>query len=174
VVFVNDDPQDLAGSGAEPFDGEGVACRKQELISGGVLRGYLSDSFWGRKIGAGSTGSCRRSGGKAPPTVGASNLCFPSGLLSPDKLLAAAGDGILLTEFLGIHTADPVSGDFSVGASGVRIEGGRLTEPLHGFAVSGNILDLLKKVESAGNDFRWFGDVGAPSLLVTQIAVGGD
>jgi len=174
VVFVNDDPHDLAGSGAEPFDGEGVACRKRELISGGVLRGYLSDSFWGRKIGVGSTGSCRRPGGKTPPAVGASNLCFPSGLLSPDNMLAAVGNGILLTEFMGIHTADPVSGDFSVGASGIRIEGGRLTEPLQGFAVSGNILDLLKKVEYVGNDFRWFGDIGAPSLLITQIAVGGD
>ncbi|MCL1926949.1 MAG: TldD/PmbA family protein [Syntrophorhabdaceae bacterium] len=174
AVFVNDDPLDSAGAGAESFDGEGVACRKRELISGGVLRGYLSDSFWGRKINAGSTGSCRRSGGKTPPSVGASNLCFPRGLLSPDKLLEAAGDGILLTEFLGIHTADPVSGDFSVGASGIRIKGGKLAEPLHGFAVSGNILDLLEKVESAGNDFRWFGDIGAPSLLIAQIAVGGD
>jgi len=174
AVFVNDDPQDSAGSGAEPFDGEGVACRKQELISGGILCGYLSDSFWGRKINVKSTGSCRRSGGKTPPAVGASNLCLPSGSFSPDKLLAAAYDGILLTEFMGIHTADPVSGDFSVGASGIRIEGGRLAEPLHGFAVSGNILDLLEKVESVGNDFRWFGDIGAPSLLVARIAVGGD
>ncbi|MCL2102919.1 MAG: TldD/PmbA family protein [Syntrophorhabdaceae bacterium] len=174
AISINDDPLDSLGSGAEPFDGEGIACRKQELISGGVLRGYLSDSFWGRKIGAASTGSCRRPGGKTSPTVGASNLCISSGLFSMDRLLVDAGDGILLTEFMGIHTADKVSGDFSVGASGIRIEGGRLTEPLQGFAVSGNILNLLKNVESVGNDFRWFGDIGAPSLLVAQIAVGGD
>ena len=174
AVSVADDPLDPAGSGAAPFDGEGTPARRRELISGGVLRGYLADAFWGRKIGTGTTGACRRPGAKQPPAVGASNLCVSPGTLSFDGLLAAAGDGILLTEFLGIHTADPVSGDFSVGASGIRIEGGKLAGPLHGFAVSGNVLDLLGKVESAGSDFRWFGSVGAPSLLVGRIAVGGD
>ena len=174
AVSVVDDPLDPEGAGAEVFDGEGVTCRERELISGGVLRGYLSDVFWGRKIGMGSTGSCRRMGAKAPPSVGASNLRVSPGRLSMDELIAAAGDGILLTEFMGIHTADPVSGDFSVGASGIRIEGGKLGGPLQGFAVSGNILNLLKEVESAGCDFRWFGGVGAPSLLAARITVGGD
>jgi len=174
AVAVADDPLDPGASGAEPFDGEGTPARRLELISRGVLRSYLADAFWGRKIGTGTTGACRRPGAKQPPTVGASNLCFSPGTLSFDALLDAAGDGILLTEFLGIHTADPVSGDFSVGASGIRIAGGKLAGPLHGFAVSGNVLDLLGKVESAGSDFRWFGSVGAPSLLVGRIAVGGN
>jgi len=174
VLSVADDPLDAAGSGAEPFDGEGTAARRRELVEGGVLRGYLADAFWGRKIGTGSTGSCRRTGAKQPPAVGVSNLCFSPGSRSFDALLSAAGDGILLTEFLGMHTADPVSGDFSVGASGIRIAGGALAEPLHGFAVSGNVLDLLGTVEAAGSDFRWFGPVGAPSLLVARIALGGD
>ncbi|MBI5905432.1 MAG: TldD/PmbA family protein, partial [Deltaproteobacteria bacterium] len=63
---------------------------------------------------------------------------------------------------------------FSVGASGLRIAGGTLTEPLHGFAVSGNILSLLGKVEAAGKDFRCFGNVGTPSLFVGTISVGGE
>jgi PmbA protein len=174
AVTVVDDPLDPAGSGAAPFDGEGTAARRVELVSGGVLRGYLADAFWGRKIGTGTTGACRRPGAKQPPSVGASNLCFSPGDRSFDALLAEAGDGILITEFLGIHTADPVSGDFSVGASGIRITGGKLAEPLHGFAVSGNVLGLLGKVESAGSDFRWFGSMGAPSLLAGGIPVGGD
>ncbi len=174
AVSIADDPLDPGASGAEPFDGEGTPALRRELVSGGALRGYLADAFWGRKLGTGTTGACRRPGAKQPPSVGASNLCLSPGALSFDALLAAAGDGILLTEFLGIHTADPVSGDFSVGASGLRIAGGALAEPLHGFAVSGNILDLLGKVESAGSDFRWFGSTGSPSLLVGRIAVGGD
>ncbi|MBP2674244.1 MAG: putative zinc protease PmbA [Deltaproteobacteria bacterium] len=174
AVAVADDPLDPAGSGAEPFDGEGTPAGRRELIAAGVLRGYLADAFWGRKIGTGSTGACRRPAAKQPPAVGASNLCIPPGVRSFDALLAAAGNGVLLTEFLGIHTADPVSGDFSVGASGLRIAGGALAEPLHGFAVSGNVLDLLENVEAAGNDFRWFGAVGAPSLLVGRISLGGD
>ncbi|MEK7365760.1 MAG: metallopeptidase TldD-related protein, partial [Candidatus Deferrimicrobiota bacterium] len=146
----------------------------RELIAKGELRGFLADAFWGRKIGTGSTGACRRPGPKQPPTVGISNLRIAPGGDPPSALFEAAGNGILLTEFLGIHTADPVSGDFSVGASGIRIAGGALAEPLHGFAVSGNILGLLEKVEAAGSDFRWFGNVGAPSLLVSAISVGGD
>ncbi|MEW6719765.1 MAG: TldD/PmbA family protein [Thermodesulfobacteriota bacterium] len=174
AVAVFDDPLDPAGAGAETFDGEGTPAQRRELISGGALRGYLADAFWGRKIGTGSTGACRRPGPKQPPTVGSSNLCVSSGTLSFEALLSAAGEGILVTEFLGIHTADPVSGDFSVGASGLRIAGGTLAEPLHGFALSGNVLDLLGKVEAAGSDFRWFGRTGAPSLLVSRIALGGE
>ncbi len=174
AVTVTDDPLDPEGSGAEPFDGEGSPARRTDLIAAGELRGFLADAFWGRKLGSGSTASCRRPGAKQPPTVGVSNLCIAPGPFSPEALLAAAGEGILLTEFLGIHTADPVSGDFSVGAAGIRIANGVLAEPLRGFAVSGNILELLGTVEAAGNDFRWFGNVGAPSLLAGTVAVGGD
>jgi PmbA protein len=174
AVTIEDDPLDPGGSGAEPFDAEGTPTRRRELIAKGELRGFLADAFWGRKIGTGSTGACRRPGPKQPPTVGISNLAIAPGKHSPSALFESAGNGILLTEFLGIHTADPVSGDFSVGASGIRIAGGALAEPLHGFAVSGNILGLLEKVEAAGSDFRWFGNVGAPSLMVSAISVGGE
>jgi PmbA protein len=174
AVTIEDDPLDPGGSGAEPFDAEGTPTRRRELIAKGELRGFLADAFWGRKVGTGTTGACRRPGPKQPPTVGISNLRIAPGNRSPSALFEAVGNGILLTEFLGIHTADPVSGDFSVGGSGIRIAGGALAEPLHGFAVSGNILGLLEKVEAAGSDFRWFGNVGAPSLLVSAISVGGD
>jgi PmbA protein len=174
AVTIADDPLDPAGAGAEPFDGEGVPARRTELVAAGVLRGYLADAFWGRKIGSGSTGSCRRHGAKQPPGAGVSNLCIAPGDVSPEALYAAAGNGILVTEFLGIHTADPVSGDFSVGASGIRIANGALEEPLRGFAVSGNVLALLAAVETAGDDFRWFGNLGSPSLLAGRVSIGGD
>jgi PmbA protein len=173
-VTIADDPLDPQGSGADPFDGEGTPSQCLALVADGTLKGYLADAFWGRKAGTGTTGSCRRPGPKQPPAPGISSLRVSPGVLPPAGLLDAAGDGILLTEFLGIHTADPVSGDFSVGASGIRIAGGRLAGPLHGFAVSGNVLGLLGAVEAVGSDFRWFGNVGAPSLLVQGVAVGGD
>jgi PmbA protein len=88
-------------------------------------------------------------------------------------MMADLGDGILLTEFLGIHTADPVSGDFSVGASGIRFEGGEQKVPVRGFAVSGNVLSLLRDVVAVGDDFRWFGRTGCPSLAVSGIEIGG-
>jgi PmbA protein len=174
VVNIVDDPLDPGGAGACAFDDEGVASRRVPLVEGGVLSGFLADSFWGRRTGRRSTASCRRPGPKTPPGVGISSLCVSPGNRTLADLCAEAGDGILLTEFLGIHTADPVSGDFSVGASGFRIEGGEIAAPLRGFAVSGNVLSLLSGVSAAGSDFRWFGNVGAPSLAIGSIDVSGE
>lgn len=173
-VRIADDPLDPAGSGAAAFDGEGTPSRPNVLVEAGVLKGFLSDSFWGRKVGMGSTGSCRRPGPKAPPAAGISNLLISPGDRTPEEMRKGMGAGILLTEFLGIHTADPVSGDFSVGAAGIRFEGGEEKEPVRGFAVSGNVLSLLSRVAETGSDFRWFGNVGSPSLAIPEISVGGE
>ncbi len=173
-VTIVDDPLAPGGSGSAVFDGEGAPSRATVLVERGVLKGYLCDAFWGRRMGTGSTASARRPGPKAPPTPGPSNIRVSPGERGPGELIGAMGSGILLTEFLGLHTADPVSGDFSVGAAGIRIEGGREAGPVRGFAVSGNILALLAQVAEAGSDFRWFGTTGAPSLLLGEIAVGGE
>jgi PmbA protein len=173
-VGICDDPLDPQGSGAQAFDGEGSPCRRNVLAEGGVLKGFLADAFWGRKLGTGTTASCRRPGPKAAPTVGVSNLLIKAGDKTPAGMLRQAWSGVLLTEFLGIHTADPISGDFSVGAAGIRFEGGEEKEPVRGFAVSGNVLSLLRQVTDVGSDFRWFGNVGSPSLAVSRIAAGGE
>jgi PmbA protein len=143
-------------------------------VERGVLKTYLADAFWGRKLGMGTTASCRRPSPKAPPGVGISNLLIAPGGRTPGEMLRQAGSGVHLTEFLGIHTADPISGDFSVGAAGIRFERGEEKEPVRGFAVSGNVLSLLLHVTEVGSDFRWFGNVGSPSLAVSEIAVGGE
>lgn len=174
VVRISDDPLDACGSGAAAFDGEGTSCRRNILVEGGVLKGFLADAFWGRKLGMDTTGSSRRTSPKAPPAVGISNLRIDPGDRTLEEMRRDMGTGILITEFLGIHTADAVSGDFSVGAAGIRFEGGEEREPVRGFAVSGNVLSLLSKVAEAGSDFRWFGNVGSPSLAVSEIEVGGE
>lgn len=173
-IRIADDPLDPEGSGAAAFDGEGTPSRKNVLVEAGTLRRFLSDSFWGRKTGTGTTGSCRRQGPKTPPAVGISNFLIAPGAKTPEGLRRDMGSGILLTEFMGIHTADPVSGDFSVGAAGIRVKGGEEKEPVRGFAVSGNVLSLLSSVSDAGSDFRWFGNIGSPSLAVPEITVGGE
>ncbi len=173
AVEIADDPLCPEGSGAAAFDGEGIRSRRNVLVEGGTLRMFLADSFWGRKLGTGSTASCRRPSPKSPPTAGIGNLRISPGRRGLPGILREVGRGILLTEFLGIHTADPVSGDFSVGAAGIRFDGGEEREPIRGFAVSGNVLDLLTRVAEAGSDFRWFGNIGSPSLAVPAIDVGG-
>lgn len=173
-VTIVDDPCDPAGSGACAFDGEGVASRGNVLVGDGILKGFLADTYWGRKAGTGTTGSCRRPGPKAPPAVGASNVRIRPGDKPLPDLYREMGRGILITEFLGIHTADPVSGDFAVGATGFLFEGGEEKEPVRGLAVSGNVLALLSRVVGLGSDFRWSGSVGAPSLAVEWLDAGGE
>lgn len=173
VVEVVDDPLDPGGTGATLFDGEGVPSRRNVLVRNGELASFLSDTFWGRKIGTGTTASLRRPAPKVPPTVGTGGLRVTPGSRTWKQMLSELGNGIVLTEFLGIHTADPVSGDFSVGASGIRFEGGEEKEPVRGFAVSGNVLSLLRDVVTVGNDFRWFGGTGCPSLAVAGLEIGG-
>ena len=72
-----------------------------------------------------------------------------------------------------MHTANPISGDFSFGVSGLAIEQGRLGRPVRGVTVAGNLKDLLRGISAVGNDLRFFGAYGAPSVLVSQLMVSG-
>ena len=172
-VEMVDDPLDPEGTGAAAFDGEGVPSRRNVLVGNGTLAAYLADSFWGRKIGTGTTASLRRPAPRLPPAVGTAGLRVTKGDRTMQQMMSDLGSGVILAEFLGIHTADPVSGDFSVGATGIRFEGGEEREPVRGFAVSGNVLSLLRDVVAVGEDFRWFGGTGCPSLAVSGIEIGG-
>ncbi len=173
LVEVVDDPLDPEGTGATAFDGEGVSSRRNVLVRSGTLGLFLADSFWGRKIGTGTTASLRRPSSKIPPAVGAAGLRMAAGNRTAGQMRSDLGSGVVLRELLGIHTADPVSGDFSVGASGIRFEGGEEKEPVRGFAVSGNVLSLMRDVVAVGDDFRWFGRTGCPSLAVSAVEIGG-
>jgi PmbA protein len=75
---------------------------------------------------------------------------------------------------MGMHTANPISGDFSVGAAGFLIEDGRVTAPVKGIAIAGNILELFRGVEGVGNDLRLYGTVGSPSLRIAALDVSGE
>ena len=74
---------------------------------------------------------------------------------------------------MGIHTANPISGDFSLGATGSWVERGRPVHPVKGIAISGNVLDLFKNVQEVGTDFRFTGKIGSPSLKVGKLAISG-
>lgn len=173
LVTVIDDGLRFEGAATSPFDGEGVPHQSTCLIRDGILQGYLYDSFWGRKSGYPSTGNGVRNGVKGLPHLGITNLFLENGTTEPGEMLRGIQRGVLLVNLMGMHTANPISGDFSVGASGFLIEQGEITLPVKEIVLSGNLLDLLNKVESVGNDLRFFGSVGAPSLRVSELAVSG-
>lgn len=167
-----DDGRLAGGWGTSRWDAEGTPQRVTPLIERGRLRSRLSDLYHSRKLGLAATGSASRSL-KAPPTIGTTNLVLESGARAPEAMIADLPRGILITDLMALHTANPVTGDFSLGASGILIEGGRLTRPVRGFAVAGNILTLLRSVDEVAADFRNFGGVGAASVRVTELSVSG-
>jgi PmbA protein len=155
------------------FDGEGVGSTRTQLVGDGVCERYLYDSYWAKRDSVTSTGNASRSRYKSMPTVGVTNLYIEEGSLGLDELIATVSDGLFITELLGVHMINSVSGDFSVGASGFWIEGGKLAYPVRGMAISGNLLELFKKVESCGADLRFIGSIGAPSILVSEVEASG-
>jgi PmbA protein len=160
------------GAGTSPFDGEGIPSKKTILVDGGLLTGTLCDTYYARKHGIEPTGSAVR-GIKSPPSIGFSNFYMEKGRKSFDSLVQGISHGILITDLMGVHTANPVTGDFSLGASGILIENGRLARPVRGFAVAGNVLELFRRMTDIGSDLRFFGRIGAPSVRLSELSVGG-
>jgi PmbA protein len=89
------------------------------------------------------------------------------------KMMAETDRGLWVKDLMGLHMADTVTGDFSLGASGKLIEKGEATSGVRGIMIAGNIFDLLKDVETIGNDFTVYGDVGAPSLKIKSLKISG-
>ena len=174
VLDIVDDGRYPDGAATSCFDGEGVLRQSTSLIQDGVLRGFLYDTYCARKDGVASTGNSARGSFRVPPGVGVSNLFIRKGEATVDDLILALGQGILVTDIMGIHTADPISGDFSIGVAGFWIEGGSKSFPLKGMALSGNLIDLFKRVQQVGSDIRFLGNIGSPSLLLAPMDVSGE
>jgi PmbA protein len=177
AFVLHDDGLDPGGPASAPFDGEGVPRRRTPLIEGGTLQTFLYDAYTARRGGAASTGNAGRSGYRSLPSVSASNLVVAPGTLGAPELLREAGEGVLVTDVAGLHSGvNPVSGVFSVGASGRAIRGGELAEPLREFTIAGDLVSMLRAVRAAGAEARWVpfgGSVSTPSLLVGAMTVAG-
>jgi PmbA protein len=174
VLDIFDDGLYPGGAATSCFDGEGVLHQSTPLVREGVLKGFLYDTYCARKEGVASTGNSSRGSFRVTPSVGISNLFIGKSDTSLDELIAALDRGILVTDVMGIHTANPISGDFSIGVAGFLVEGGKRSFPLKGMALSGNLIDLFKKVRQVGSDLRFLGNVGSPSLLLAPMDVSGE
>ncbi len=173
VISIYDDGGIPLKLGSRPFDDEGVATSKKFLIKDGVLLGYLHNCYTARKDGVMSTGNAVKGSFSALPTVGPLNLCVS---VSPDVvhtggLSSLIDKGLYVTDAMGVHTANPVSGEFSVGVSGLWIEHGHQRYPVKEAIISGNLLDFFGKVKAAGDDLRFYGNLAAPSLLIADVDI---
>jgi len=177
AVTLVDDGRIPEGLASRPWDGEGVATQRTPVIEGGVLRSYLHNTYTARKDGsARSTGNASRGSYRSSPELSPSNLILLPGERDQEALLAAMGQGLLVTDLHGLHTVNPVTGEFSLGINGFVIEGGRRAAPVREMTIAGTLLGLLAAVEEVGSDLRFTfgaGFLGAPSVLVRQLAVSG-
>jgi PmbA protein len=155
-----------------PFDGEGVPSSRNIVIENGILKGFLYDTYTAAKDGVKSTGNAQRASFRALPGVGTTNFIL-SGTNEPEELIGDIEQGLYITDVMGMHTANPVSGDFSVGAAGIMIEGGRLTFPVRGITIAGNLGQLLKDIDAVGNDLQFFGARGASTIRIKSLSIGG-
>ena len=168
-----DDGTTIEGPGAAPFDDEGVPSGRTELFTKGVLNGFLHNAYTAHKGGAASTGNGKR-GYRLPPSVGTSNFYLDAGETSRDELLRQAEGGVLIQDVSGVHSgANPISGEFSVGATGLRISGGTLGEPLREMTIASTLPEMLKAITGVGDDLRFFSSVGTPSVLIGEMTLAG-
>ena len=168
-----DDGLMRGGWASSLYDTEGAPKKKTCLLKEGVCEGFLYDTYWAKRAGKDSTGNAVRGGFKSTPSPGISNLHIERGEKSFDEILKRMDKGLLIKEVMGLHTIDPVSGEFSLGASGLWVEGGKPVYPVRGIAIAGSLLELFSKVEEVGSDVRFIGSVGAPSLLFSEINISG-
>jgi PmbA protein len=105
--------------------------------------------------------------------VGTTNLILSPGSTRSEDLIADIASGLYVTEVMGMHTANPISGDFSVGAAGIMIDQGQLAFPVRGVTIAGNLWQLLQDVDTVGNDLRFFGGKAAATVRLKSISISG-
>lgn len=170
VTFV-DEPLRPKGISSGRYDDEGVPTSDKLMVEKGVLKEYFYDAYTAHKDGRSSNGCAGRGGYKGIPGASASNFYLRPGLLSREKLLADTRDGILVLEIMGMHTADPISGEMSVGISGLAIRGGEIAHGVRGAMLSGNLLEMLARVDAVADDLTFYGSLAAPTFRIADVTI---
>lgn len=159
-LTVTDDPLIPRGLASRHFDGEGISARRMPVIDAGVVRNFYVDTYYGKKLGV------------APTTGSASNRVVALGDRSLAELIAAVGDGIYVTSWLG-GNSDATTGDFSLGLRGHLIQGGKLGAPIGEMNVTGNLTALFGKLALLGNDPYPYSGLRVPTLVFEDVQFSG-
>ncbi|MBI3521610.1 MAG: TldD/PmbA family protein [Chloroflexi bacterium] len=173
-VSVIDDARKPAGLRTAPFDGEGTPTRRRELIVDGTLQGYLTSLKTARKLGTEPTGNARRGSYAMPSRISPSNLHIANGAEDASAMVAGLDRALRITSLLNLHTIDPISGEFSLGAAGDYLERGVKQYAVQGITIAGNLVALLSSISGVGNDLTFGGGgIGSPTLVISELSVGG-
>lgn len=159
-LTIVDDPLIKRGMASRHYDSEGISAKALPIVENGVVKNIYVDTYYGRK------------GGMTPTTGSASNRRIALGEQSLEQLLAAVGNGVYVTSWLG-GNADATTGDFSLGLRGHMVENGQIGRPVGEMNVTGNLKDLFGKLEMVGNDPYPYSATLAPSLVFVDVDFSG-
>jgi PmbA protein len=173
-LTILDDPLYDGGIATFPFDAEGSLSKTTSVVKNGVLLNYLSDTFTSKKMGIDNSANSVKGSLFSPPNVGNTNFYVVPGKRGKDELVRDMGRGLIITEAMGLHTANPISGDFSIGISGFFVDGGEIAYPVRGLVFSGNLFELLNDVTEVANDLKFYDKSAAPSLLIKNADIAGE
>ena len=179
LITLVDDPTGAVGFLKQPFDSEGVKTKKKKVIDQGILTTYLHNLKTAHKAGIVSTGNAHQSSYKGSMGISTSNFYMEPGARSLTTMISDMKEGILITEVQGLHSGlNPVSGDFSLAASGFMIKDGKKKHAIHQITIAGNWFQLLQEIYEVGEDL-WFGipsggHFGAPSIWLKSLSVAGE
>jgi PmbA protein len=171
LVTIIDDPLRPRAPGSRPFDGEGLRSRRNVVVEKGMLKTFLCDSYSARKLSRASTASASRgSGGGVGPST--SNFILEPTSTPAEEIVKGTKRGLYVTEMMGFGF-NPVTGDFSRGASGFWIDGGELAYPVSEVTISLNIDDLWQRIDAVGNDLDLRTSTASPTLRVSAMTIAG-
>jgi PmbA protein len=152
-----------------------VSTRRNDLVVDGVLRGFLHNTYTGRRAATGTTGSAVRAGYGSPPGVGHRALTLARGMRAPEELLAGLGEALYVQWVSGLHSGtNPVSGDFSVGAEGLMVRDGAFAEPVREVTIASTLPRMLLDVQEVASDLTWLpGGAAGVTVLIGDMALAG-
>lgn len=175
LLTMVDDPTEPEAWGAGRYDAEGLATRRNVLIEDGILRGFLHNTYTGRRCGTRSNASAVRGGYRSTPGAGSRALSVTPGDRSQEQLLAEVGDGLLVQSVTGLHSgANPISGDFSVGVSGLMVRDGTTAEPIREATIASTLQRMLLDLVAIGGDREWLpGGAAGMTLVIGDVQLSG-
>jgi len=170
-VSIIDDPHIARGAGSRPFDGEGVANDRIDVIKSGVLTTWFLNTSHAKQLDLSTNGRATRGVGGAPG-AGSTNLYMEAGDASLEELQAQAQEGLLVTDMFGAQV-NPNTGDYSVGCSGFWFTQGQIAHPVSEITIAGNLLEMYAGL-TPGDDLEFRGAINAPSILISSMTIAGD
>jgi PmbA protein len=172
LLTITDDGTLPGSPGSSPFDGEGVPTARNTIVDKGILRSFIYNTRAAERAGVGSTGNAIRRGFDSLPDIGTHRIYLDPGEHSRNEIIASTTKGLLVLELSG-YGIDPVSGNFSGGASGLWIEKGEIVHPVRGVTIAGQGFDILNALDMMGNDLDMKRSFASPTFRIAEMQIGG-